>query len=305
MDWRKLGAVFRDLGPVAVGAGALLASGVALSVSSSRRRRYSYRGVSVWWDVVGSATIRYLEAHIRNLKALGVSSVCVMYTDLDGTTNFTDDEIVRFASALRASGISMGIDVWAYPTERFLAWVPTLIGVVTMTGASFVEFDIEMNWTDERADGRSNLDSAAYALATAMIRCPVPWGITTNTGRLTADAVTLGKYGKFIAPQAYSVFHADDPTSHQPGTYQRGVYRKTRDTYGPGIEIVMGLPAYGQEGFTGIEPKDAMVLAASTSFSVGAKEIRFWSWKWIGGHDGTPRNRYAYNALVEIQRRFA
>jgi hypothetical protein len=275
---------------------------LVLTIASSARgatRRLRKR-VSVWWDIGGPATIRYLDRHLNNLKTLGVSGVVVMLDEPDGTTSFAVDDLANFASVLRKSGIALGIDVWPHPTQEFVSdRLPWLISVVRSVGAQFVEFDAEGNWTDGKARGYASLDDAAWYVAKTMRSCPVPWGITTFRERLAGSAYTLGKFGSFVVPQAYSWVGNTDVIGASPGFYQTEVFKQSQQFYGR-MPIIMGLAAYGQE-FPGMNPADAMLVAARTAFGF-VDEVRFWSWKWIGGLDGTPKNRYAFDALQQIRR---
>ena len=263
-----------------------------LSGRSTRNRRT----VSVWWDVQGPPTLLYLDKHIANLKALGISSVSIMLTDPDGSSNFTDHELDSFTAALRANGITFGLDVWSHPSRRFVASLPELSFVARGLGAQFIEFDTEANWESSRLEGYSSLDEAADGVAGMLSGSRVPWGITTNMGRLSSTALTLGRHGRFVVPQAYSTAGTDDPMGVFPGSYQTRSYNKTRTLYGD-MPIVMGLAAFDQE-LPGWNPTSAMLAAARASFGLDTDGVRFWSWKWIGGSDGTPRNRYAFTALA-------
>lgn len=281
------------------GVGIVLA--IVLLASSARgATRTKKRRVSVWWDVGGPMTIRHLNRHIANLKALGVSGVTIMLDEADGTINFNQNDLVEFASTLRVNGIAFGLDIWSRPTRQFVAErLPWVFALANGAGAQFIEFDTEGEWTSSRLRGYTSLDEAASGVAQAMRRSPVPWGITTFRERLVTTALSLGRYGNFIVPQAYSRVGNDDRIGAFPGSYQIKVYDQTRRAYG-GMPVVMGLAAFDQE-FPGMDPASAMIVAARASFDLGVNEVCFWSWKWIGGVDGTPRNQYAFDALARLR----
>ena len=275
---------------------------VLVVVTLAATARGASRGgkrISVWWDIGGAPTIRYLSRHIANLKSLGVSGVVVMLNDYHNsqsfTSNFTGQELATFASALRANRIDLGLDSWVFPSRQYVESLPEMFPLASLSGAQFIEFDVEWNWSSSQVNGYSDLDEAAGHVAQVMSRSPVPWGITTVPERPASR--TLGRYGSFMVPQAYSVVGSDEPNGAFPGSYQVKVYNQIRKTYG-GMPVVMGLAAYDQ-AFPGVDPASAMVTAARASFGL-VDEVRFWSWKWIGGVDGNPRNRYAFDALARL-----
>lgn len=260
--------------------------------------------VSVWWDVIGSATIRYLDRHIANLKTLGVSRVVVMMNEPDSESdefqaNFSTHELTTFASALRTNGIGIGLDVWAKPTQSFVAALPSLFPIANAVHASFIEFDVEGPWTSPYLRGYGSLNEAGAAVARVMSGSPVPWGITTNMGRLNTEATTIGRYGGFVVPQAYSVTDNDEPTGAFPGDYQVKAYERTRQSYRT-MPVIMGIAAYNQD-FSGWNPASAIIAAAKASFNIGINEVRLWSWKFIGGSNGIPRNQYAFDAVYRLR----
>lgn len=291
----------------AVGAGIVtLAAGTAYGVARSRRRR-----VSVWWDVKGPPTIRYLDRHLKNLATLGVDGLVIMLSDLDGSWSWSTDELRAFTDALHARRIPFGVDVWVKPTTAFVKMLPGLFESVANVGAQFIEFDTERpggwdrtkdedpDWSSSKVVGFSSLEAAAENIAVTMVNSPVPWGTTTHPGMLATTARLLGQHGDFVVPQAYSRVKTDEPQGARPGSYQERIYEQTHRTYG-NMPIVMGLAAYDQE-FPGWSPSQAMVTAADASFDLGVREVRFWSWKWIGGYNGVPKNRYAYDAVSRLR----
>lgn len=284
-----------------LGAFAVVLAVPVLAAAATLARRGKRKRVSVWWDVYAPPTMRHLDRHLANLKALGSPDVVVMLTEPEGRVNFAESELVDFAKALRSVGSRLvGIDTWIHPNPQSVAGLPGLFSLAKRTGVDFIEFDVEGNWTPGHVSGYSSLDEAARAVVSAMRGSPVPWGVTTNMGRIGGAARTLAQHGSFIVPQAYSVAHSDELGGALPGRYQIQAHRRTRDLYGS-MPMVMGLAAFDQQ-FPGIDPTDAIVTAAKTSFGLGVKGVRFWSWKWIGGPDGEPKAPYAYEALMRLNR---
>jgi hypothetical protein len=278
-----------------VAVGVVTIAATARAITRARKRR-----VSVWWDVYGPPTVRYLDEHIANLRTLGISGVSIMLTEIDGSSTFTDEQLATFTAALRSNGISYGFDVWSHPTQAFVASLPELIRRAVRFGAQYIEFDTEWPWSGSQVRGYSSLEEAGKQVAQAMVRSPVPWGITTVPGR--PASVTLGKYGSFVVPQAYSKTVSDEPQGALPGSYQSKAYRLTKTQYGS-MPMVMGLAAFHQDFPEG--PPAAMTKAFNTAFGLGVREVRYWSWKYIGGCCGTGMNDYAYNAVGALVRSLA
>lgn len=271
-------------------------AGIASARSRSRKRR-----ISVWWDVIGSLTVRKLDQYIADLKTLGVSGVVIMlneaYSDTLNTA-FTERELEVFTAALRKNGIWFGLDTWIKPSRAYIESLPALFPLAKRLGASFIEFDVEGPWKPAQVVGYASLEEASKHVASVMSRSPVPWGVTTLMERLKTTAWTIAKYGSFVALQGYSRVHTDDPRGTLPGVYQQRVYNDSRAVCGPDMPFIMGLAAFDQEGFSDMTPKTAMLAAAKASYDLGVRELRFWSWKWIAGPQ---KNGYAYNALLEMR----
>lgn len=257
------------------------------------KRRSVTRGV--WWDIAASTTMADMPGYVAKLKAFGIRDVMVMAQDLDEPEyrlRWTPAQLKAFATAVHAEGMAFGIALWPAPTRAYLDQMifgsdgsPSLRSLQVLTRADALEFDIESNnWSADKMVGFASQDECAAAFAevlTAAAGRGAVAGSTTYPSSLSRDGfiAKLAKRLNYQAVQSYS--HAskypwDGP--YGPGKMQRLGAEKVAALGVP--NVIIGLGAWDQ-AYPGHTIREAMQIAYQTAFDLGAKNVRYWSAKWI------------------------
>ncbi len=273
--------------------------------------------VGVWWDIGASNTFNHLDDHVRLLRELHVDNVTVMinrYHDRQfGFASFSAERLVTFGERLRAEGIGLVLDSWVYPRRDFIdGLVAALPQVAVESHARALEFDSEGTWQDATVRGYDSLDAAGadliQKLRPAARANGFELGVTIHTGRLNPS---VSRLADFVAIQCYTVWkseYANDASKNKnyglngvwgPGGRQRLGYAKAKALQGP--RPIIGLAAWGQN-FPHTAPEVSLGIAAETVLGFAdVAEVKYWSWKWIGGTDGTKRSPpYAFQFIQRL-----
>jgi len=286
-------------GKVVTIGGAILASYGTYQIWQSFKS--SKKGVV--WDIGASNTFNHLEKHLSNLKELDIKHVIVKVHDIDHSASarfnfgsFPLEKLQAFQKLLAKNKIGMSIVIWPVPNPQWIQSMENkLIPVLSTLDLETVELEAEGNWSAGAVSGYSDLNEAALALTLPFKGTGVKIGMVTHSGRIGSTALSFHNLINFVVPMAYSTANK----GKLPGETQTKMHKKSLKY---GVPIHMGLPAWDQEGFENLSGEEAMELAALTSLSFrNVSELRWWSWKWIGGTNGTPRNQYAFDAIKSLK----
>ena len=315
-------------------------SGRVRAATSSGRSRLTlpvdFR-LGVWVDVGARNFRRHGRAHFERLVQLGFTDVCFMVNDIPtGDTRFSlssfpADELRRVVPELASRGIAVTLTSWVTPRLGYLeGLVSTLVPLASELGVTALEFDAEEAWSRRSPQGFADHTAAANHLfdGLAPLRTrPVRLGITTQVDPLSSERLRgLVNRADFVVPQAYSTMnpswlstpaareaHAADIRSHQVngpygpvGIQRRAVARLHAASRGK--PMIMGLAAYNRHRWGGHSAQDIMRRELDEAIHLRGEAtlqgVRYWSWKWISGMDGSggdPATSYAGDFFRGLQ----
>lgn len=266
--------------------------------------------VGVWIDDPPS---RVLSASFADgLKEMGVSSAAVMVNasntrsgDPPWRVLWTADQLAQAAGLFKQRGVELILTAWPRPSQDQVEEVSkALKELLDAAGVSVLELDAEGNWNERFLDGFPSMQEAGRTLAGKLRDALPPGGrLELTTYPFHAEfspSATLSPHMDVVLPQAYSVFKADDPSTHWgdqlgPGNMQRLAIGRARSI--SGVQVACGLAAYFQDRYPGHSAQQSMSRALQAVSAEGVSEIRYWSSKWAIGHR---KNDYAGAFLSDI-----
>ena len=274
----------------------------------------NYR-IGVWWDINSKNTFKHINNHLNTLLETGITDVYIFINSVSDlefkySNGWTPKNIKKFADVLKQNGIDVSITLWVFPIEDYINQVIKEISqLANYVKPRTIEFDVEGNWSTKYLSGFESLENAAYYLITQLTAKlndvdKINIAGTTHTGRINP---TFMRFVDEANIQCYSVWGSKKIREYNiggiygPGKRQALGFRKMKDRVSDKQKISFGLAAWAQK-FPQVEPEEAMDMAVveCMNYYPYVSEIRYWSYKWIGGHDGDGGKGYAINYLKAL-----
>lgn len=194
------------------------------------------------------------------------------------------------------------VTVWPEPRREWLRQFEEKIGFfIDASAAAALEFDLEGNWLNRRAEGFDTLDEAGDELVAMVQRVSAKYEvrveITTypyhQENSRTAD---VAPHADRLLPQGYSVRKRKGSKGEEirvewdapfgPDQMQKLTLQRAAQVPGVGSAagplLSLGLAAYDQT-WPGHKPEDAMAVAWKAACAANVIEARWWSSKWVLG----------------------
>lgn len=263
--------------------------------------------VGIWID--DAPQMVRTTAYVESLSELGIDTVAIMVNQANTTSSapawsmlWSAAELLDAAQRFRNAGIDVVLTAWPRPSKQQIDQLcSALQPLLNDSGAVGFEVDTEGNWAESFLADFDSLKSAGAYLAERM-RATAPAGtrleLTTYPyhAEFTSGA-TVSPFMDVLLPQAYSVSRAGGPGFDDrlgPGGMQQTAIERASRIQGP--RLACGLAAYYQE-YPGHTANEAMQRALDVVGEHQVQEIRYWSSKWVIGHQ---KNDYAAGFVRSI-----
>jgi hypothetical protein len=216
-----------------------------------------------------------------------------------GDLHWTLQQLTQLRQGLK--GLELVATFWVPAQRAALAELQEKIGpICDALEPIAVEADAEPagRWARKGLQGFATLDAAADAAARVLRAPGLPLEVTVFPSAF-GSAAPLIERADVLVSQNFPVAERDGHAISAKGGLGPEHYPKDSLTLArrhfPHVEIVSGLPAYGQ-AFAHMGPEDSMRTAIASSVAAGVNRIRFWSLKHI-----VRKNRYARRVIAMLR----
>jgi len=272
------------------------------------RSRKNRPFVGCWVDTSARRFVRELAEVRSDFETVGMTDLCMTVQRHPASGAMTAAAWDRnpwrewrsAISAARDAGVRrVGFMLWPQPTAEYIQTIPQAMDMAREIGFDYVDFDFEDPWYRRQPRGYASRVQAALALE-EITRANWHKEVTGSTFPAKVESLDYAlEWLDTVAVQAYT--QREYGLTGRWGIPGMQEYSAEKVAALNGPKLVLGAASYRQNfDGTDLTPEDVMVRNLQACWDVGAHGVRYWSWKWIWGHNRS-QTPYARRALLRAR----